>query len=86
MAATIDTPSNKQRKSKYYSYESETLVFRVNVPLRRFQVCVKIVSDCSAVRATLTKRDQIPRSAMVVTYSGIRYEHSRKAMQVYERT
>lgn len=50
----------------YHSYELETLA--VVESLRKFRVYVvgkhlKIVTDCTAVRATLTKRDIIPRIA-----------------------
>lgn len=55
-----------KEESMYHSYELETLV--VVESLRRFRVYivgkhVKVVTDCSAVRATLTKRDLIPRIA-----------------------
>lgn len=50
----------------YHSYELETLA--VVETLRRFRVYVveknvKVVTDCTAVRSTLTKRDLIPRIA-----------------------
>ncbi|CAK1600031.1 unnamed protein product [Parnassius mnemosyne] len=55
-----------KEESMYHSYELETLA--VVESLRRFRVYiigkhVKIVTDCTAVRATLTKRDIIPRIA-----------------------
>lgn len=55
-----------KEESIYHSYELETLA--VVESLRRFRVYivgkhVKIVTDCTAVRATLTKRDIIPRIA-----------------------
>lgn len=55
-----------KEESMYHSYELETLA--VVESLRRFRVYivgkrVKVVTDCTAVRATLTKRDLIPRIA-----------------------
>lgn len=55
-----------KEESMYHSYELETLA--VVESLRKFRVYVigkhiKIVTDCTAVRATLTKRDLIPRIA-----------------------
>lgn len=55
-----------REESVYHSYELETLA--VVESLRRFRVYivgmhVKIVTDCSAVRDTLTKRDIVPRVA-----------------------
>lgn len=55
-----------KEESVYHSYELETLA--VVESLRRFRVYIvgkhiKIVTDCTAVRATLTKRDIIPRIA-----------------------
>lgn len=55
-----------KEESMYHSYELETLA--VVESLRRFRVYivgkqVKVVTDCTAVRATLTKRDIIPRIA-----------------------
>lgn len=55
-----------REESVYHSYELETLA--VVESLRRFRVYivgmhVNIVTDCTAVRATLTKRDLIPRIA-----------------------
>lgn len=55
-----------EEESMYHSYELETLA--VVESLRRFRVYVvgkhvKVVTDCTAVRATLTKRDIIPRIA-----------------------
>lgn len=55
-----------KEESMYHSYELETLA--VVESLRRFRVYVvgkhiKIVTDCTAVRATLVKRDLIPRIA-----------------------
>lgn len=55
-----------REESVYHSYELETLA--VVESLRRFRVYivgmhVKVVTDCTAVRATLTKRDLIPRIA-----------------------
>lgn len=55
-----------KEESMYHSYELETLA--VVESLRKFRVYivgkhVKVVTDCTAVRATLTKRDIIPRIA-----------------------
>lgn len=55
-----------KEESVYHSYELETLA--VVESLRRFRVYivgkhVKVVTDCTAVRATLTKRDIMPRIA-----------------------
>lgn len=55
-----------REESMYHSYELETLA--VVDSLRRFRVYVmgkhvRVVTDCSAVRDTLTKRDLIPRIA-----------------------
>lgn len=55
-----------KQESVYHSYELETLA--VVESLRKFRIYivgkhVKIVTDCTAVRATLTKRDIIPRIA-----------------------
>lgn len=55
-----------REESMYHSYELETLA--VVETLRKFRVYVigkhvKVVTDCTAVRATLTKRDIIPRIA-----------------------
>ena len=55
-----------KEETMYHSYELETLA--VVESLRRFRVYivgkhVKVVSDCTAVRATLTKRDILPRIA-----------------------
>lgn len=55
-----------KQESMYHSYELETLA--VVESLRKFRIYVigkhvKIVTDCTAVRATLTKRDIIPRIA-----------------------
>lgn len=55
-----------REESFYHSYELETLA--VVEALRRFRVYIvglpiKIVTDCTAVRATLTKRDLVPRIA-----------------------
>lgn len=55
-----------KEESMYHSYELETLA--VVESLRRFRIYVvgkhiKVVTDCTAVRATLTKRDIIPRIA-----------------------
>lgn len=55
-----------KEESVYHSYELETLA--VVESLRRFRVYVvgkhvKVVTDCTAVRSTLTKRDIIPRIA-----------------------
>jgi hypothetical protein len=55
-----------REESMYHSYELETLA--VVASLQRFRVYivgkhVKVVTDCTAVRATLTKRDLIPRIA-----------------------
>ncbi|CAK1597720.1 unnamed protein product [Parnassius mnemosyne] len=50
----------------YHSYELETLA--VVESLKRFRIYItgirfKVVTDCSAVRSTLTKRDLVPRIA-----------------------
>lgn len=50
----------------YHSYELETLA--VVESLKRFEIYIsginfKVVTDCSAVRSTLTKRDLVPRVA-----------------------
>ncbi|KAK9751656.1 RNase H-like domain found in reverse transcriptase [Popillia japonica] len=50
----------------YHSYELETLA--VVEPIRRFRVYLvgvhfKVVTDCSAVRATIAKKDLVPRVA-----------------------
>lgn len=55
-----------KEESFYHSYELETLA--VVESLRRFRVYVsglhiKVVTDCAAVRATMTKRDLLPRVA-----------------------
>ncbi|CAH2093270.1 unnamed protein product [Euphydryas editha] len=55
-----------REETMYHSYELETLA--VVESLRKFKVYVigkhvKIITDCTAVRATLTKRDIIPRIA-----------------------
>lgn len=56
--------TSKEKIIKYVSYELETLAFVES--LRKFRVYIvgkhiKVVTDCTAVRATLTKRDNIPR-------------------------
>lgn len=50
----------------YHSYELETLA--VVESLKRFRIYItgihfKVVTDCSAIRSTLTKRDLVPRIA-----------------------
>ncbi|CAK1554040.1 unnamed protein product [Leptosia nina] len=55
-----------KHESMYHSYELETLA--VVESLRKFRIYivgkrVKVVTDCTAVRSTLTKRDLIPRIA-----------------------
>ncbi|WP_253302469.1 reverse transcriptase domain-containing protein [Wolbachia endosymbiont of Psylliodes chrysocephala] len=53
-----------KEEQRYHSYELETLA--VVVSMRQFRVYLigiqfKVVTDCNAVRSTLTKRDLIPR-------------------------
>lgn len=55
-----------REESVYHSYELETLALVES--LRRFRVYifgkrVRVVTDCTAVRSTLTKRDLVPRIA-----------------------
>ena len=55
-----------KEEQAYHSYELETLA--VVESIKRFRIYVagikfKVVTDCSAVRATLTKRDLVPRIA-----------------------
>lgn len=53
-----------KEEQRYHSYELETLAV-VNI-MKHFRVYLigikfKVVTDCSAIRTTLTKRDLIPR-------------------------